>query len=48
MHPFVAAGLINSLSHERIAAAARRADERTTRPARRSRARLSMKRSRTS
>ena len=47
MHPLVAASLINSLSHERIAAA-RRADERTTRPPRRSRARLSMKRPRTS
>jgi hypothetical protein len=47
MHPLVAAALVNTLSHERTAAA-RRVDARSTRPARRSRVRLSMKRPRTS
>jgi hypothetical protein len=49
MHPLVAAGLANTLSHDRVAAAgARRAAERTTRPPRRRRARLRIARPRTS
>jgi hypothetical protein len=48
MHPLVAASLVNSLSHERVAAAtARRAAERSTRAPRRSLARLHIPRPRT-